>query len=102
MTMALLQLACRHREKFAGELLVLKRRFSGRSGVRGDRLRQISAAAGRRSPAPFLKPISGGLVLTAKTDEVFAWQQYAAATGRSGDLLIVDEKAEWTVQLPWL
>ena len=37
----------------------------------------------------------GGLVLTAKNDEAFAWQEYAEAAGRVTDLLIVDESAKW-------
>jgi hypothetical protein len=54
-----------------------------------------SSGSGQALARAFLEANLGGLVLTAKTDEVFAWQQYAAATGRSADLLIVDEKAEW-------
>ncbi len=38
----------------------------------------------------FLDANLGGLVLTAKTDEVLAWRKYAKACGREGDLLIVE------------
>src|SRR5215217_1735587 len=54
-----------------------------------------SSGSGQAIARAFLEANLGGLVLTAKTDEVFAWQKYAKDTGRAADLLIVDEQAKW-------
>lgn len=54
-----------------------------------------SSGSGRALARAFLDANLGGLVLTAKTDEVHAWQNYARAAGRETDLLIVDETAKW-------
>ena len=54
-----------------------------------------SSGSGQALARAFLEANLGGLVLTAKTDEVFAWQEYARGTGRETDLLIVDESAKW-------
>ena len=54
-----------------------------------------SSGSGQALARAFLDANMGGLVLTAKTDELSAWQQYAEATGRETDLLIVDEHAKW-------
>ena len=54
-----------------------------------------SSGSGQALALAFLEANLGGLVLTAKTDEVFAWQEYARTTGREDDLLIVDESAKW-------
>ncbi len=54
-----------------------------------------SSGSGQAIARAFLEANLGGLVLTAKTDEVHAWQEYAKATGRETDLLIVDGTAKW-------
>lgn len=54
-----------------------------------------SSGSGQALARAFLDANMGGLVLTAKTDEVFAWEEYAREAGRSDDLLIVDEQAKW-------
>ena len=54
-----------------------------------------SSGSGQAIAKAFLDANLGGLVLTAKTDEVFAWEEYARQTGRETDLLIVDESAKW-------
>jgi hypothetical protein len=54
-----------------------------------------TSGSGQALARAFLKNNLGGLVLTAKTDEVGVWKKYAAETGRSGDLLIVDHRAKW-------
>ena len=53
-----------------------------------------SSGSGQALARAFLKANLGGLVLTAKTDEVFAWKKYAEAAGRTDDLLIVDSDAK--------
>jgi type IV secretory pathway TraG/TraD family ATPase VirD4 len=53
-----------------------------------------SSGSGQALARAFLEANLGGLVLTAKTDEVFAWKEYARAAGRSDDLLIVDAEAK--------
>ena len=54
-----------------------------------------STGSGQAIARAFLEANLGGLVLTAKNDELAAWQSYAEATGRETDLLIVDESAKW-------
>ena len=54
-----------------------------------------STGSGQALARAFLNANMGGLVLTAKTDELAAWQKYADATGRGTDLLVVDETAKW-------
>ena len=54
-----------------------------------------SSGSGQALARAFLKANLGGLVLTAKTDEVHAWKKYAEATGRTDDLIVVDETAKW-------
>ena len=49
-----------------------------------------SSGSGQALARAFLDANLGGLVLTAKTDEVFTWKKYAEAAGRLDDLLIVD------------
>ena len=48
-----------------------------------------SSGSGQAIARAFLEANLGGLVLTAKTDEVLAWKDYAADAGRESDLLIV-------------
>ena len=57
-----------------------------------------SSGSGQALARAFLEANMGGLVLTAKTDEVSAWQEYAKAAGRETDLLIVDEKRQAAFQ----
>ncbi len=54
-----------------------------------------STGSGQAIARAFLEANLGGLVLTAKTDELSTWQNYARATGRETDLLIVDESAKY-------
>lgn len=53
-----------------------------------------SSGSGQALARAFLDANLGGLILTAKTDEVFAWQKYAEAAGRLEDLIIVDASAK--------
>jgi hypothetical protein len=53
-----------------------------------------SSGSGQALARAFMEANLGGLVLTAKTDELRAWQDYAKAAGRETDLLIIDEKAK--------
>lgn len=52
-----------------------------------------SSGSGQAVARAFLEANLGGLVLTAKPDEVLTWKEYARATGRESDLLIVDEQS---------
>jgi hypothetical protein len=52
-----------------------------------------SSGSGQAIARAFLEANLGGLVLTAKTDEVLAWKQYAKEAGRESDLLIVEQGA---------
>ncbi len=54
-----------------------------------------STGSGQALARAFLDANLGGLVLTAKTDELHAWQGYADDAGRGTDLLIIDESAKW-------
>ena len=54
-----------------------------------------SSGSGQALARAFLEANLGGLVLTAKTDEVLAWNEYAKAAGRETDLLIVEQGAPW-------
>lgn len=49
-----------------------------------------SSGSGQALARAFLESNFGGLVMTAKNDEVLAWRKYAAAAGRQKDLLIVE------------
>jgi len=53
-----------------------------------------SSGSGRALAEAFLSANMGGLVLTAKNDEVLAWQEYAEAAGRTKDLLILQQGSE--------
>ncbi len=53
-----------------------------------------STGSGQALARTFLDANMGGLVLTAKSDELSAWEKYAKATGRGTDLLVVDESAK--------
>ena len=50
-----------------------------------------SSGSGQAIARAFLEGNLGGLVLTAKTDEVLAWKEYAKQAGRETDLLIVEQ-----------
>lgn len=54
-----------------------------------------SSGSGQAIARAFLEANLGGLVLTAKPDEILSWQEYAKATGRESDLLIVDENSPY-------
>lgn len=47
-----------------------------------------STGSGKHIAQAFLEANFGGLVLTAKTDEIGEWKKYAKKTGRENDLLI--------------
>lgn len=49
-----------------------------------------TSGSGQAIARAFLDANLGGLVLTAKTDEVLAWKNYARDAGREADLLIVE------------
>lgn len=49
-----------------------------------------SSGSGQAIARAFLEGNLGGLVLTAKNDELLTWQKYAKACRRSDDLLIVE------------
>ncbi|MGC3992049.1 MAG: type IV secretory system conjugative DNA transfer family protein [Chthoniobacteraceae bacterium] len=49
-----------------------------------------SSGSGQALARAYLESNLGGLVLTAKTDEVIAWREYAKTTGRINDLIIVE------------
>jgi type IV secretory pathway TraG/TraD family ATPase VirD4 len=49
-----------------------------------------SSGSGQAIARAFLESNLGGLVLTAKNDEVLAWKEYAKAAGRASELLIVE------------
>jgi type IV secretory pathway TraG/TraD family ATPase VirD4 len=55
-----------------------------------------SSGSGQAIARAFLEANLGGLVLTAKTDEVLTWQGYAKAAGRESDLLIFGEDAPYS------
>lgn len=50
-----------------------------------------SSGSGQAIARAFLEANMGGLVLTAKPDEVGTWTAYAKATGRQDDLLVIGE-----------
>jgi hypothetical protein len=50
-----------------------------------------SSGSGQAIARAFMEANLGGLVLTAKTDEVLTWKQYAKEAGRETDLLIVEQ-----------
>lgn len=52
-----------------------------------------SSGSGQAIARAFVESNLGGLVLTAKTDEVLAWKHYARAAGRESELLIVEPGA---------
>jgi hypothetical protein len=54
-----------------------------------------SSGSGQALARAFTEANLGGLVLTAKTDEVLAWRTYAEDAGRADDLLVVDEKGQF-------
>jgi hypothetical protein len=54
-----------------------------------------SSGSGQAVARAFLEANLGGLVLTAKPDEVLSWKDYAKASGREEDLLIVDEQSSY-------
>lgn len=54
-----------------------------------------SSGSGQSLARAFMDANFGGLVLTAKTDEIFAWRKYAEAADRLDDLLIVDDSARF-------
>lgn len=54
-----------------------------------------SSGSGQALARAFLEANLGGLVLTAKTDEVLSWKRYAEETNRVPDLLIVNPSSDW-------
>jgi len=52
-----------------------------------------SSGSGQALARSFLESNLGGLVLTAKLDEVLSWKRFAKETGREADLLVVEPGA---------
>lgn len=52
-----------------------------------------SSGSGQALARAFLESNFGGLVLTAKTDEVLSWRRWAKATNRLNDLIVVEPEA---------
>lgn len=50
-----------------------------------------SSGSGRMLALSYLRSGFGGIVLTGKIDEVDAWKEYAALTGRTDDLIIFEK-----------
>ena len=90
---ALLQLTADDKPKLPENRWSLNDAFQGVQ-ILGGTGSGKSSGSGQALARAFLDANLGGLVLTAKTDEVFAWTEYAKATGRTDDLLIVDEKGK--------
>lgn len=55
-----------------------------------------SSGSGRAMALAMLAGGYGGLVLTAKPDEVDVWKRYCALTGRSDDLIVVRPGGPWS------
>lgn len=85
---ALLELSSDGREARPENFWCLKDAFEGVQifGATGS---GKSSGSGQALARAFLECGLGGLVLTAKNDEVLSWQRYAKAAGRETDLLIV-------------
>jgi hypothetical protein len=90
---ALLQFSAEGRPKLPENYWSLNDAFQGVQ-ILGGTGSGKSSGSGQALARAFLDANLGGLVLTAKTDEVFAWKRYAKAACRSDDLLIVDEEAK--------
>ncbi len=54
-----------------------------------------TSGSGAAIASAFLRHGFGGLVLTAKPDDRQDWQQYAAATGRSEQLIVIGPDQPW-------
>jgi hypothetical protein len=54
-----------------------------------------TSGPGKHLAFGFLANEMGGLVLCAKKDECRQWQQWAAETGRTDDLVIIDASGRW-------
>lgn len=54
-----------------------------------------SSGSGKTIAKAFLENGFGGLVLCAKPDEAGEWKKYAAACGRTEDLIVFGEGSEW-------
>jgi len=90
---ALLELTADSRTKLPENYWSLNDAFQGVQ-IFGGTGSGKSSGSGQALARAFLKGNLGGLVLTAKTDEVLAWEGYAKAAGRRDDLLIVDGQAK--------
>src|ERR1700722_10258706 len=55
-----------------------------------------STGSGEHLALAYLRAGMGGLVLTAKPDEVDIWRRYCARTGRLDDLRIIAPSEPWT------
>ncbi len=92
--MALLELSSDGRTKLPENYWSMKDAFEGVQ-VFGGTGSGKSSGSGQAIARAFLDANMGGLVLTAKADEVLAWKAYAEATGRESDLLIVEQGGPW-------
>lgn len=86
---ALLELSADGKNRFPENYWCLKDAFEGVQifGATGS---GKSSGSGQAIARAFVESNLGGLVLTAKTDEVLAWRDYAKAAGRETELLIVE------------
>ncbi len=86
---ALLELSADGRTRPAANYWCLKDAFEGVQ-IFGGTGSGKSSGSGQAIARAFVESNLGGLVLTAKTDEVLSWKRYAKAAGRETDLLIVE------------
>ena len=91
---ALLEISAEKQPKLPENFWCLNDAFQGVQ-VFGGTGSGKSSGSGQALARAFLMGNLGGLVLTAKTDEVHAWKKYARDTGRTADLIVVDEAAKW-------
>lgn len=85
---ALLELSADGKTSRAENYWCLKDAFEGVQ-ILGATGSGKSSGSGQALAKAFMESNLGGLVLTAKNDEVLSWKRYAKAAGRETDLLIV-------------
>ena len=87
---AILELGPESKNRLAENYWCLNDAFQG-TQIFGGTGSGKSSGSGQAIARAFLESNLGGLVLTAKKDEVLMWQEYANAAGRKDDLLVVEE-----------
>ena len=85
---ALLELSADGKTSRAENYWCLKDAFEGVQ-ILGATGSGKSSGSGQALAKAFMESNLGGLVLTAKNDEVLSWKRYAKAAGRESELLIV-------------